>query len=391
MIEFSEFNEEHENGYAFPLEKRSEIDCELTDSESTAVIFKKGKGYVFVLFKNPIENSATSYLKAIESASKSLDILSIKGLFNSNIKSPLPHYLRWSIEKDGISVELTQQSISNITLRQNSYPTFRIDNCNDCFRFYRLAQISPDIYDSYRNLWLCFEWLLSEKHPIREKEHEKDWVKRAFAEFTELAHDAELMQLLKTVNSNALIDTLYKETRLQLFHAKSNENYLIPNKHNDKLKVGNSLNMLTIVVDSMISYYCDNPPHKSWINPTIFVDPYKDMFKDLKTYISNIKVNGILDEQVFKKHSDNLDFASCKHSAKKEGDHVSHRLMAKIDTSNSSQSAVSRFSHVSKTGKELLAFTMDDELSLKDVKSIDFISTLEMSFIERARTYNYRF
>jgi hypothetical protein len=234
--------------------------------------------------------------------------------------------------------------------------------------------------------------LLSEKHPIIEgEENEKGWIKRAFKEFTELSHDIELTKLLEKINSNALIDTLYKETRLQLFHAKSNENYLIPNKQEDTQKVRNSLNMLTIVVNAMINHYFDNRPHKSWINPTVFVDPYKDVFKDLKTYVSNIKVNGILDEQVFKKHSDNLDFALCKHSARKRGDHVSHRLMAKIDTSNSSQSAVSRFSHVSKTGKELLAFPMDDELSLKNVKSINFISIFEMYFIERARTYNYRF
>ena len=52
-------------------------------------------------------------------------------------------------------------------------------------RFYRLAQNTDDLYEAYRNAYLCFESLLNDIHPIPLKKNgkpakgERDWFKDA--------------------------------------------------------------------------------------------------------------------------------------------------------------------------------------------------------------------
>jgi len=140
----------------------------------------------------------------------------------------------------------------------------------------------------------------------------------------------------------------------------------------------------------MISHYFNNRPHYGWVNPTVLIEPTRELFDDLRLYISNIKTDSILDEQTSKEQFNNLNFVPCTHSVRKYSDYVDHKFRAKIDRIDSNQTIVSRFSQVDKNNKEILAFTLDDALSLKGVRAIKLIATLEMLHIERAKTYNYR-
>src|SRR5262249_18269 len=60
------------------------------------------------------------------------------------------------------------------------------------FRFYRLSQVSDDLFDAFRNMYLAVELLLSAKYP-KGVEHEIDWLRASL---------------------------VYLNARLPLFHAK---------------------------------------------------------------------------------------------------------------------------------------------------------------------------
>lgn len=86
-------------------------------------------------------------------------------------------------------------------------------------RSYRLSQASHSPYEAYRNLWLGLETLLSAAVPLRHKEKEGAWLRRAFAEvITDMDLSHEFPENVDPVDY--LMTEHYEEMRCNLFHAK---------------------------------------------------------------------------------------------------------------------------------------------------------------------------
>jgi len=104
---------------------------------------------------------------------------------------------------------------------------------HECFRYYRLAQVTDDPFDAFRNLWLSLELALSLKSAKNPGEREVDWIKRV----------GQMLEgsLPKTAwPSNGanpiqdLVDDHYIDTRCRLFHAKDNKSRLNPHVTTDR-------------------------------------------------------------------------------------------------------------------------------------------------------------
>jgi hypothetical protein len=94
------------------------------------------------------------------------------------------------------------------------------------FRFYRLSQVSDDLYDAFRNMYLAFELLLSAKYP-KGVEHEIDWLRASLVASTV---DLNLVSLAPAGADPVthIIDKVYLNARLPLFHAKDGRTYFAP-------------------------------------------------------------------------------------------------------------------------------------------------------------------
>jgi hypothetical protein len=121
------------------------------------------------------------------------------------------------------------------------------------FRFYRLSQASDDLFDAYRNMYLAFELMLSARHP-KGKEREVDWLR---ASLTASFFDLDLDAIVPKGTANPvehIIDVVYQDARLPLFHAKDSRAYFAPfTSQSDRASIGASLQLLTMLVMQMAS------------------------------------------------------------------------------------------------------------------------------------------
>jgi hypothetical protein len=102
------------------------------------------------------------------------------------------------------------------------------------YRYFRLSQVTDDLFDAYRNLYLAFELLLSSLFP-KINERELDWLERALSQINQ-----NILTSTMGVTSNvvqATIDQIYKDARLPLFHAKDGRDYYSPHGQIEKRRV----------------------------------------------------------------------------------------------------------------------------------------------------------
>jgi hypothetical protein len=119
------------------------------------------------------------------------------------------------------------------------------------FRFYRLSQVSDNLFDSYRNMYLAFEALLSGKYP-KGRERERDWLRRSLTSGAPDLHLGSLAPPSYPVPVDHVITTIYDDARLPLFHAKDGHAYYAPSVSNrDQAAVAAALEMLTSIVIKM--------------------------------------------------------------------------------------------------------------------------------------------
>lgn len=88
-------------------------------------------------------------------------------------------------------------------------------------RFYRLANVSTDLFDAFRNAYLALECLASDATPKGASESELHWLKRAL--------DGPLLAGLPPgVIEPGAVDDIYRHGRLPTFHAKMGDTFYAP-------------------------------------------------------------------------------------------------------------------------------------------------------------------
>ncbi len=88
-------------------------------------------------------------------------------------------------------------------------------------RFYRLSQVSDDLFDSYRNAYLAFECLISGESAKPRNEPELDWLIR-------VSKASFAGSIPGSIHIESTLTEIYKVGRLPLFHAKMNETFFVP-------------------------------------------------------------------------------------------------------------------------------------------------------------------
>ncbi|WP_250507487.1 hypothetical protein [Caballeronia sp. GAFFF3] len=88
-------------------------------------------------------------------------------------------------------------------------------------RFYRLAAVSDDLFDAFRNAYLALECLASDATPKGRSESELNWLKRALAGPLSAG-------LPSGVIGPGAVDDIYTHGRLPTFHAKMGATFYAP-------------------------------------------------------------------------------------------------------------------------------------------------------------------
>lgn len=104
---------------------------------------------------------------------------------------------------------------------------------HDSMRYFRMSEITDDLYDAFRNVYLALEALLSRIEPVRIKsnghpEGERAWLERALEQ---AASRVDLNRYLSHPAQDPLADVLselYVTVRTSIFHAKNGRPVLLP-------------------------------------------------------------------------------------------------------------------------------------------------------------------
>jgi len=113
------------------------------------------------------------------------------------------------------------------------------------FRFFRLAQVSEEVFDAYRNLYLALESILSTASPHKPGEREKDWIGRALREAEAKGMNLAAFAAPGAVDpADSIRQELYSDTRTATFHAKVGAPTLLPLDAVDRRAVLASLSRL---------------------------------------------------------------------------------------------------------------------------------------------------
>ncbi len=216
------------------------------------------------------------FASANELAQRGLDLLSMRGMGDYALEhTEEDHWIWWHSEGSWVarhsSVAEMKLSVGDVRITVTDPdgrvvpPQVVVPRHHRAFRFFRTAQLTDDLHDAFRNMYLAFELLLSTRVPKRRNERESRWLDRALQE---VSSDLALDSLLGTVGATPgnLSQMLRLGARLPLFHARDGESFYIPQESPEERKsVGKALTTVTAIVLRMADQWYDARYPRSFV------------------------------------------------------------------------------------------------------------------------------
>lgn len=206
---------------------------------------KNGGRYVIVRNPDAVGDYAQSRDAASRAAQQGLDLFSIARTADVGIRNAETEHIVWWPEAAGQVLRTKHVSTISMTFsakavvrgpdgRPKPEPPSPPVTWHESLRYFRLSQVTDDLFDSYRNLYLALESILDRMAPQMVKssgkpgEREGQWFKRALG----IAHTkVNLTPYAPKGSTNPvddLFNQLYVDTRTALFHAKGSRPSLLP-------------------------------------------------------------------------------------------------------------------------------------------------------------------
>jgi len=190
--------------------------------------------------------------QALRMANAGLDLLSIKGSADLAIADAVDsHFVWWpsaegTVLRESSVVTLTASLEAKVTVTDaqgNVVPPPRQgrQKWDESFMYFRRAQLTDDLFEAFRNVYLALESLLSQIAPPRPGEREFDWLNRALLEVHERVVKLDPFAPPAKDNPSAPVTKNISKARNAVFHAKGSRNHFMPHDWADRTKVSEAL------------------------------------------------------------------------------------------------------------------------------------------------------
>ncbi|HCX49179.1 MAG TPA: hypothetical protein DG757_09125 [Bacillus sp. (in: Bacteria)] len=208
--------------------------------------------FPYVIARGNISTSDTSIIKssAYNAVQQAFDLLSIESSINLSTAHIDNEYILWWKEKGQQYIRFVFTNVISIEGEVEAFSVDKEGNMikiptntpvyDQCLRYYRLSQTTDDLYDSFRNMYLCFELLLSSYYR-RGRLKEGEWIKTALAKMKNQKEISEILGCEEEKVAEIFHKRIYKETRCKMFHAKKDLAILLPNHYSGRRIVQSSL------------------------------------------------------------------------------------------------------------------------------------------------------
>lgn len=233
------------------------------------------------------KNFAETLDLATGMANRGLDYLSVTGRADCAIREASDDCLVWWRDRvaGGVIVRCRMVPTLSTDLRMTMHATVTDSNgvvqpsppppspmIHDAFRFIRMSRTADDLYDSYRNLFLAFECLLSDIRPQQRRlgqrrlfgllppdpnrplESETAWFKAALAAAETLAPLDDMTPDDVTNHKKWIYKHMYEKQRCALMHAKQGRSggYFLPQGQVDRGDLIDSMGKLSWYIGILI-------------------------------------------------------------------------------------------------------------------------------------------
>ena len=384
-------------GAAFLLSRRSPLSYSISFDNGAIVELRSNNNYV-VARLGFIARADDALQSGHEIIQHALDHLSITGESSLTIRDSSDEYFIWWLENHQ---KIVLRAVSTTILNFEVFPAKAIvrdqhgneirsslpilPRCHPAFRYFRLSQITDDLYDAYRNMYLAFELLLSSQYP-KGNEKEIDWLNRGLtASLTPLNLTALLPP--NTVDPIAtIIQKIYEDARLPLFHAKEGKGFFIPQSIGHRHIVAEALQLLTNIVLRMSEAwqgvrYLGGAVYPGWV------------YRNMSDYLSACRMLASSDSSSFDPATVDLS-----HARYLEGVWMNASLAPQLSTDQSPVllgvlnqtdfgllNSVWRFEVVD-TERPLIAHTLEDELTIEGIDRLECQLNTRVSNTRRPRS-----
>jgi hypothetical protein len=212
-------------------------------------------------------SGARSYDEAVDAAlgtaNKGLDLLSAHGRADHWIREASDQHIGWWHEGRRsvirvISAPTRRVTVGAVTLTGGTTVPTPAPQWHESLRYFRLSQITDDLFDAYRNQYLALESILDHIAPQLKRpsgapaEGEGDWFKRALGVAGTTVDLASFVPAGTADPVQTLWNDLYRDRRSALFHAKGSRAYLLPHNSEERLAVMESLRRVTSLYLALI-------------------------------------------------------------------------------------------------------------------------------------------
>lgn len=253
--------------------------------------------YVICRF-NGASDQSDAVRKGADLLQQALDLHSMLGHADLSVKDINDEHIAWW-GKDGkpcLSVTTTttfstkvghaelvgRDSQGNIVPPHTVVPLHHVG-----FRFFRQAQVSDDLYDAFRSMYLAFESLLSSRYP-KAKEQEIQWLKRALSASMAGLDLRSLCPVGTPDCVSHILSRIYTSARLPLFHAKDGTTYFAPGgPEADRALVQSALSLLTEIVVRMAAKWYSARRRGGGVNLKLLTEGFRAQLADCQVVLSD--------------------------------------------------------------------------------------------------------
>lgn len=284
-------------GAAFLLASRPTKDV-LFPLDGGEIEIRQGGAYVVARF-GPAPDATSAFSVGYRLTQQGLDMMSILGLHDAVTHGAEDDHLIWWTDASGlvlraVSTVLLRFTVGPVTLIVRDkegnmvLPVLSHPRHHVAFRFFRLAQTTDDLFDAYRNMYLAFEALLSTQCPKPDSEWEINWLRRALRSAAPLLRLDALGLPPSPDLVEAILEKVYRDTRLPLFHAKEGRPYFTPQDTlANRQAVEDALALLTQVVLRMAEAWFDARRPSSGVFFGWVYENVRQMVTDCSAYASS--------------------------------------------------------------------------------------------------------
>lgn len=260
-------------GGAFLLDRPAPTTCEEVLGHGWTAHLTAESPQVVVRGPGHVDSYEETFAESLAASQEALDLVAMRGGPGLAVVSADSEHVVWWTGADG-RVVLRVVAVSDLGVSMSATATVTDASGNvrpsppppvlvwhPSLRYFRLAQVTGDLFDAYRNMYLALESLLSTIVPPKlsvtgkPAEREGDWLRRALATIDSSLPLAPYAPAGSVPPVDLVFDDIYAGTRTRLFHAKSGRPVLLPHGLDSRHDVIESLERLARLFTDLFAHH----------------------------------------------------------------------------------------------------------------------------------------